>query len=139
LYMTPPLKTDPKYGYYPHWPQDGNDWLHSADIELARTLIPSPRIFRRDGTDGEFNVLHYGEITLRVLPALWQEVEPEGFEIGDWVEVLSRGMTNERRTGTIREMLWDDGARSIRYQISENGRPIDDLYSRDDLQHVEPL
>ena len=74
-----------------------------------------------------------------MLPALWVEVEPEGFEIGDWVEVRSRGMANEPRTGIIREMLGDDGARGIRYQISENGRPIEELYARDDLQHVEPV
>jgi hypothetical protein len=137
--MASPLKTDPKYGYYPHWPQDGNDWLHPDDVALARTLFPSNRVFRRDGNDGQYNVLHYGEIRLRVLPALWQEVEPEGFEIGDWVDVLSRGMINEPRTGIIREILWDDSSRAIRYQISENDRPIEDLYAREDLQHVEPV
>ena len=84
-------------------------------------------------------ILHYGDVTLRAKPALWQEVEPEGIEIGDWVEVLARGMLNEPRTGTIREMLWDDDARAIRYQISEAGQPIENLYAREDLQRVEPV
>jgi hypothetical protein len=53
--------------------------------------------------------------------------------------VLSHGMRNEPRTGIIREMLWDDGARGIRYQISEGDRPIADLYAADDLRHVEPV
>ena len=95
----PPLKTDPKYGYFPHWPQDGNDWVHPDDVATARAMIPSQRVFRRDGVDGEYCILHYGDVTLRAKPALWQEVEPEGIEIGDWVEVIARGMLNEPRTG----------------------------------------
>jgi hypothetical protein len=135
----PPLKTDPKYGYFPRWPQDGNDWLHPGDVALARTLIPSQRVFCRDGTDGEYHLIHYGQITLRVRPALWQEVSHEGFEIGDWVEVLSRGMRNEPRTGVIREMLWDERERAVCYQITENDVPIADLYTREDLQRVESV
>ena len=104
----PPLKTDPKYGYFPWWPEDGDDWIHPDDVATARGMIPSGRVFRRDGTEGDYLVMHYGDVTLRVRRTLWQEVEPEGLEIGDWVEVLTRGMRNEPRTGTIREMLWDD-------------------------------
>jgi hypothetical protein len=135
----PPLKTEPKYGYFPHWPQDGNDWLHPDDVATARAMIPSPRIFRRDGADGDYFVLHYGNVTIRVRPALWQEVEPEGIEIGDWVEVLSRGMLNEPRTGTVREILWDENTRAIRYQILEAGQPIMHSYAREDLQRIEPV
>ena len=135
----PPLKTDPKYGYFPRWPQDGDDWVHPEDVAIARSLIPSGRVFRRDGTWGRYAILHYGEAMLRVLPALWQEVLPEGLEIGDWVEVISRGMLNEPRTGTIREVLWDEDARAIRYQITESGQPLEQLYAREDLQRVEPV
>jgi hypothetical protein len=35
-------------------------------------------------------------------------------------------------------MLWDERARAMRYQISENGRPIAQLYAWEDLQRVEP-
>jgi hypothetical protein len=135
----PPLKTDPKYGYFPWWPEDGNAWVHPEDVELARKLIPSDRVFRRDGTEGDYLLLHYGDLTLRVRRTLWQEVPPEGYELGDWVEVRSRGMRNEPRTGILREMLWDDWARGIRYLIWEKGVPIERCYSRDDLRHVEPV
>ena len=134
---TPPLKTDPKYGYFPRWPQDGNDWVHPEDVEVARSMIPSGRVFRRDVTSGRYAVMHYGDVRLRVLPALWQEVLPEGLEIGDRVEVLSRGMLNDARTGTIREVLWDEDAQAIRYQIRVNDKPIEQLYAREDLQRVE--
>jgi hypothetical protein len=134
---TPPLKIDPKYGYFPWWPEDGDEWLHPEDVAAARAMIPSSRVFRRDGQSGDYVLMHYGDVTLRVRPTLWQEVEPEGFELGDSVEVLSRGMLNEPRTGVIRVMLWDERSRAMRYQISEGGQPIEQLYARDDLRTVE--
>jgi hypothetical protein len=102
-------------------------------------MIPSDRVFRREGTHGEYLLMHYGNMKFRVRPTLWQEVPPPKFELGDWVEVLSRGMRNEARTGTIREMLWDKRARDFRYLILENDVLIEQPYSGDDLQHVEPV
>jgi hypothetical protein len=135
----PPLKTDPKYGYFPWWPEDGDEWIHPADVAAARAMIPSGRVFRRDGNDGDYVLMHYGAVTLRVRRTLWVEVEPEGLEIGDWVEVLSRGMLNEPRTGIIRDMLWDERSRAMRYQILENAQPVEQLYALEDLRHVEPV
>ncbi len=132
------MKSKPKYGYYPWWPENGDDWIHPEDINLARRLIPSMRIFRRDGELGPFVVLHYGIVQLRVQRTLWQEVESEGFEIGDWVEVLARSYRNTPRTAVIREVLWDGNSRRIHYQVSENDLPIPNLFTSEDLQHIEP-
>ena len=132
------MKTDPRYGYYPWWPEDGDDWLHPEDVELARQRLPSMRIYRRDGEQGPFVVLHYGAERLRVLRTLWNEVESESFVIGDGVEALSRGQRNSPRTGTFREMLWNVAGRGIRYQVQENDQPIAKLYSAEDLRHVDP-
>jgi hypothetical protein len=132
------LNTEPRYGYYPWWPEDGNDWLHPDDVETARELIPSLRIFRREGEQGEFEVLYYGDQRIRVRPALWQEIQNEGFELGDWVEVLSRCGQNRPRTGTIRERLWDQRTRAIRYQIFDRGQPIAKGYAAEDLRHIDP-
>lgn len=132
------LKTDPKYGYYPWWPQDGDDWIHPDDAELARQLIPSMRVFRRDGEQGPYVVLQYDSIQLRVRRTLWQEVAWEGFGLGDWVEVLPRGHRNTPRTGTIREMLWDPHNHRLNYQILENTQPVANLYTAEDLRHIEP-
>jgi hypothetical protein len=134
-----PLKTDPKYGYFPWWQEEGEGWVNPDDVVTARGMIPSGRVFRRDGTDGDYVVMHYGEVRLRVRRTLWQEVGSDGFEIGDWVEVLARGMRNEPRIGTIREMLWDNHDERMRYQILENGQPIEQLYTRHDLRPVEPV
>lgn len=132
------MKVDPKYGYYPWWPEDGNEWVHPEDAELARQLIPSPRVFRRDGEQGPFVILHYGDLKLRVKRTLWLEVAPEGFEIGDWVEVLSRGYRNTPRTAVIQEVLWDSQSRSLRYQVADNEHLVPNLYAAEDLRHVEP-
>lgn len=132
------VNIEPRYGYYPWWPEDGNEWLHPEDVDLARSMIPSQRVFRREGEQGPFVLLTYGEVRLRVKRTLWQEVDGEGFELGDWVEVLSRCRQNEPRTGTIREMVWDERARALRYQILDSGKPIANFYSAEDIRHVEP-
>jgi hypothetical protein len=134
----PPLKTDPKHGFYPWWPEDGDEWIHPEDADSARGMIPSPRVWRRDGEHGPFVVLHYGPTRLRVKRTLWQEVPSEGFEIGDKVEVLSRGMKNTPRTGVIAEIHWEPRSHSMRYQITEGDTPIPNFYEADDLRHVEP-
>ena len=131
------MKEEPRYGYYPWWPEDGNDWLHPKDVELARQILPSTRVFRREGQQGPFVELHYGELRLRVRHTLWQEVSSEGFEIGDWIEVLSRGQRNTLRTAKIREIRWDVRSRALCYQVQENDLPIAKLYSAEDLRHVE--
>ena len=132
------LKTDPKYGFYPWWPEDGDDWVHPRDVSLARSTIPSPRVFRRDGERGQYVIIHYGVLRLRVKRTLWQEVPWEGFDVGNWVEVLSRGMLNTPRTGIIRDMHWEPRDRAMRYYIDENGQPIPKAYAAQDLRHVEP-
>lgn len=126
-----------RYGYFPWWPQDGDEWLHPEDIRLARRLIPSPRVFRREDRPGGWAVLRYGGWTLRVRPTLWQEVAGEGYEIGDWVEVLSRCGQQTPRTGVIREMLWDSRARALAYQLEEAGTPIPTRYHAGDFRPVE--
>ena len=132
------LKSDPKYGTYPWWPEDGDAWLHPDDVAAARAMIPSERVFRRDGNEGRYVVMHYGDVRLRVRRTLWLEVPWEGLDVGAWVEVMSKGSKNEFRTGRIREMLWHATSQTIRYQIEQAGQPIEILYSKEDLRPVAP-
>jgi hypothetical protein len=131
-----PLKTDPQFGYFPWWPEDGDEWVHPEDVAAARSMIPSERVFCRDGEAGPFVVLHYGAVRLRVRRTLWQRLDPPKFAIGDWVEVLARGQTNAPRIGVVRELLWDERAQEVRYQITEAGQPIEHRYSDADLQRT---
>ena len=133
------MKLDPRYGYYPWWPQDGEDWVHPEDVAIARRMIPSQRIWRHDGDAGPFIILHYGDVRIRVRPTLWKEVRGEGLEVGDWVEVLSRMGKNKYRIGRIREVVWDDHTRAIHYQVEDHRQPIASWYTRRDLRPVQSI
>ncbi len=133
------IQQPPRYGYFPRWPEDGYDWIHPEDVNVARGMIPSMRIWRRESTSGPLVVLHYGESRVRVRRALWVEVEPEGIEIGDTVEVLSRMRKNTYRIVTVCEMLWDPQARSITYRVQSRHRRLPNAYRREDLRPVEPV
>ena len=132
-----PLKTDPKYGYFPWWPEDGDGWLHPDDVATARRMIPSERVFRRDGGEGDYLALFYGNVRLRIRPVLWQEVRGEGYEIGDWVEVLSRGQLNTPRAAVIAEIHYDVATRALRYQVRDGEQMIPNWYVAADLRPVE--
>ena len=67
-----------------------------------------------------------------------REAPWEGFGLGEWVEVMSRGAVNRWRTGTMWEMRWSVRWNKIHYYIEEAGQPIPKAYSREDLRHVEP-
>ncbi|MBI83010.1 MAG: hypothetical protein CMJ81_07430 [Planctomycetaceae bacterium] len=130
------MKTDPRYGYYPWWPENDDDWVHPEDVAVARGMIPSKRIWRRDGTLGPFVFLHYGEVSIRVRPALWVEVNGEGIEPGDWVEVLSRMQKNTHCIGQVREMFWNTYTRSIGYRIQSGQQIVPKTFASTDLRLV---
>jgi hypothetical protein len=134
------MKTDPRHGYFPRWPQDSDDWIHAADVDLAKRMIHSNRVWLRDGENAPFVVLHYGDVHLRVLPALWIEIEGEDIEMGDWVEVLSRMHKNTYGIARVCEMVWDDRHRAIRYKVEKHARqPIPTAYYRADLRPVNAI
>ncbi len=120
------------------WPEDGEDWIHPSDLEVARSLIPSKRIFRKmDCHDPILKKLGYveyvyGKKAFRALPTLWHEVTSEGYELGDSVELKSGygklrpiiadivGMYWNRREQTIEyELVRNDVAQPNRYQSSQ--------------------
>ena len=128
------MKLDPRYGYYPRWPQDGDDWVHPDDVSFARGAIPSWRIWRREAMEDAYDVLTYGELRIRVLPALWIGVAGEGINIGDWVEVKSRMQQNTYRIARIREMQWSTHESLIRYQVEARHFLVPSGFTRDDLR-----
>ena len=134
------MKPEPRYGYFPRWPENTDDWIHPDDIELAKRCIHSNRIWRREGEAPPFVVLHHGEIRLRVRPTLWSEIKGEGIEIGDWVEVLSRMQTNEYRIARICEMVWDERQHAICYTVENHaGQSIPTIYYLADLRPVKAI
>ena len=133
------LKRAVQYGVFPWWPQDGNDWIHPDDIRLARRLIPSSRVFRREPHDEEYFLLRYGRDVIRAKPALWKVVRTDGFEIGDRVEILSRLGQNLPAVAVIREMRWNADARQIEYFLRRAGRNLSRAHVAADLRRVDEL
>ncbi len=133
----PDLKITPRYGYFPRWPEDGDAWLHPEDVETARSLLPSNRVWRHEGREGPLMVLRYGATRLRVRPALWIEVEHEGFDVGDHVEVKPLGGVNDPVTGRIRESRVNEITGDRYYQIDQSGTPLPAKLRAQDMKHVE--
>lgn len=135
----PPIKREPRHGYYPWWPEDGDGWVHPEDVAVARRMIPGPRIWRREGEQGDYVVIHYGPTSLRVKRTLWREVSFEGFDLGDFVEVRPRGLANEPHHGHVREMRWEEHEGIVRYQLElADGTPLEREYEAHDLKPAEP-
>lgn len=133
-----PIKIDPKFGCFLRWPEDGDEWVHPEDRAAVRELLPSPRVWRREEQGAPYRTFHYGEIRFRARPALWYELAPPEFHVGDWVEVRSQGMKHTPRVAVVREVEWDETAREIRYQLADNGVPLPETYVAEDFQPAAP-
>jgi len=123
----------PDCGAYLVWPQDGVEWIHPEDVALVEAWIPSTRVFRRHGFDGEYYRLQYGEQTVRVKPTLWRRVDDEGFSVGDHVEILSHFHENEPGLGTIKEMRFEKSSNRILYSIESREMPLPRSFVAADL------
>ena len=128
-YRLPPvaLKMRAQHGVFLWWPESTDLWAHPDDIDVVRTFIPGTRIFRRetcqDYSDRQlgFVTYHYGEIRFRAKPILWLEVQPEGYQAGDRVEIKSDGGKLRAQLATIEEVMWDRHARRIEYLVTTRG------------------
>jgi hypothetical protein len=134
-----PLQVLDQYGVFPHWPQDGLNWIHPFDVPKVESMIPSHRVFLRTPFDEKYMLLHYGEISMRVMPSMWLTIDYEGFDIGDTVEVRSLFGRNEPYIGTIKEMLWNSNVGQIEYQLARAGRLERRRYTAGELQPAESL
>jgi hypothetical protein len=135
IYPLPlPLGAFKQYGVYP-WPAgEDAEWIHADDLEIARRLLPSDRVFRRLAEAESFVVLGYGELRLRVRPYLCRAIEGEGIDIGDSVEVRSHLGRNEPLVGAIGEMRCPLHERAIQYFVRKGERLLPTPYRAADLQ-----
>ena len=135
----PDLLRPPRYGVYLWWPEKGLDWVHPADAELATTMIPGKRVFCRQDGQAPYSLLRYGQQPIRVKPTMWYEVESDGYDLGDLVEVKSKMGELKPRVATIADMLWNRHKRKIDYFLHSAGRRLIRSYRGDDLQLVQTL
>ncbi|MCU0710996.1 MAG: hypothetical protein MUC43_02975 [Pirellula sp.] len=124
----------PDCGVYLTWPQDGVEWIHPDDIQLAEQLIPSSRVFRRVAFDGTYYRLEYGSLMLRVKPTMWLKVHDEGFWIGDQVEIKGDFLTNEPSIAVITESRFEAATGMISYMLIQRDMVLDKHYHADELR-----
>ena len=96
----------PDWGVYLRAPADGNAWVHPEDLQLAQTLIPSRRVFKRVRWDGEFYHLHYGPHQLRVRPTMWRRTPDVDLEVNQLVELLARSGAHDAGIYRIADILF---------------------------------
>lgn len=129
------LTVPDKYGVFLWWPETGHDWIHPEDVATCNAVLPSRRIFRKVVSDGEYSAtLLYDQIKIRIKPVLWLEVEIDGYEVGDQIEVRSKLGQRKPFIATIRDMLWDRKARRIDYFMKAVDRNLADPYHYGDFQ-----
>ena len=135
----PDLKPITKYGVFLWWSDQLPTWIHPDDLDTARRLVPGYRVFRREMCDGfadrelGFAKLCYGQETFRALPIIWLEVDNEGLEIGDQVEIKSAQGRRRPGIATLTDMTWNRHRRKIEYQLSRNGMPLRSPFLAEEL------
>ena len=141
----PDLKLVTKHGVF-LWGSDQLDkWVHPDDLELAAKIIPGYRIFRRepcrnleDREDG-YAEIFYGSQSLKIRPIVWLNVEPEGFTVGDRVEVLSDQGKRQPGLATIQEMRWNRYTQTIEYLLRGNELMFRRTYASEEMRHAIKL
>lgn len=128
----------PDWGVYLRPPEDGVQWIHADDRELALQLIPSPRIFCRRRWDGDYYWLHYGPQTIRVRPSMWLLLPPLDVEIGAQVELLARHGLNDAGIYRIAELMFNAASHQVEYYLRRDELVLSRPFEREDLQVLHP-
>jgi len=135
-----PLRPETKYGVFHWWVERMPAWIHPDDIQTASEVVPSDRVFRREQCENYadrelgYSDFFYGESRIRALPGLWLEVETDGYEVGDLVEIKSQYGKLRPQIASIIDIVWNRNSRMIEYRLETNGHPIGYSFSSEDIQ-----
>lgn len=119
----PDLKMPIRHGVFLWGTNRLSEWVHADELELAAEIVPGYRVFRREPCENESDRetgharLWYGRQSFRAKPIVWLEVEPEGFEVGQRVEVKSDYGKRQPGLATIAEMNWNRYEKRIEYSL----------------------
>ena len=141
-----PVKTMPKHGVFIRWPEAGlEDFVHPEDVELATQVMPGSRIFEMDTCPLEadvlagYRLLSYGDLSIRIKPAMWLRVKDIGYRVGDRVEVLSKNGTQQPVIGNLAEVSYNPIARQTEYRIEVNGMVLRKKFHQEDFRPCRKL
>ncbi len=136
-----PVNMLPRHGVFFRWPeQPAEDWIHPDDMELAAGMLPGGRIFQlqqcEDKQDRQagYSVISYGDLAIRVLPAMWLPVDDAGYKVGDRVEVLAKNGAQQPFIGTLAEITYNPVTRRIEYRIEFRSMVLKKKYFEEDFR-----
>ena len=128
------LSVPQRFGVYPWWPAEDDSWIHPDDVELCYRLIPSPRVFRREFLDQQYNRLTYGELILRVRPTMWLEVPTDGYLVGDRVEIRSEMGRRRPAIARIEDIFFCRRQQRLEYYLSVQSNRISEPFELTQFQ-----
>ncbi len=130
------MRSELPYCVFPRWPQDDDAWIHPDDVPAVRRLIPGTRVFRRGGQEGQYFVLRYGKLRLRIHSAMHVALSGDGLNVGDLVEVCSQVGKNRPMMAMIAEMHWSARYGAIEYRLRRRAMTLARRYTAGDLRLV---
>ncbi|MEW4454910.1 hypothetical protein AB1L30_19750 [Bremerella sp. JC817] len=133
-----PVKPPISWVMFPHWPEDGDHWIHPEDRHKAEGLIPSDVIFRREATDDDWYELSYGDVTLRARPVMVEELPEPKYKMGEIVELANQIDGDKMSTGRIYAIRWSDYHREPHYYLIRGDLKSQNAYLAKDLKPYEP-
>ncbi|MBL8892391.1 MAG: hypothetical protein JNL67_20615 [Planctomycetaceae bacterium] len=120
-----------RWGLYPWFPEHGETMIHPEDVVTVKSLMPSGKVFQVVGEDGDYLVLSYGELSFRAKPELFRSVERPHKQIGDTVEVVSKG---EQQSAKVVEIHWHHQKNEPFYVLTINGKKSSKRYWNADFR-----
>lgn len=127
----------PDYGIIIRWPEDGQDFIHPSDLQVALKCIPSERLLRRESFDGEYYRYRYGKATFRLRPIMWRTIAHEGIDVGDEVEIIGLGMEREKFVAHVWGMHYIRRRSQIVYRLRRADRVMQKLYTIDQMRLIK--
>lgn len=126
----------PDWGCYPSWPGKDEEWIFVDDRPVAKRLIPSRRVFRRERWDGSYYWLYYGPRSVRVQPTMWVRCPSCDLEVGEQVELLQMSGENDAGIYRIREITLSKTGDACEFWLRRGEMPIEKSFPR---THLRPL
>lgn len=121
------------WGLYPWFPEHGTGLIHPEDADQLALLGPGwpyGKVFHCCGrTDDHYLTLCYGQVRLRMKPALYTVVPAPAFQVGQRVRLRD----GSDRQGIVRDITWHVKKNAPLYFVWVEGKRYSRRLWNDDL------
>lgn len=120
-------KTNPRWGLYPWFEEDGSELIHPDDLATVKRLMPHGLVFQLLGEGDGFIRLSYGDVVVRVRPSKFQEVIADVRTVGEAVRLV------DGRAGEVIGVQWHHKRAEPMYKLCMEGKKKSKRYWNSDL------